>query len=435
MGQGMTRSSRSAPQRVSAQIEAWCGGSTAVLLTLFTVALVARLGAIFLVPAPDLSPNAVEAYIGGAHKIVEGTGFRDPSYPLFTPPLCALLIAIGIELFGNDQWPIKIVQGLADAGVVAILYVVCCRIFGARTGLLAGVLAALYPFTIYAATYIGSETLFSFFLTAFVLCALRAIESDRVAWHTAAGLAVGLATLTRGSTQFFPLFWLPLLAFFHGISRRVVQRFAAFCAAFALAIAPWAIRNYLVTDQVIPVAMAGGLVALDGSDEAFFTIPGRDDRLHQYYLRLQNERGIEFPTGHTTAKQWEAYYSRAALERYKIRWEEEPRSFPGFFALKFARLWYGTESGTHQGAILAANALVYPVCLAGIALAWRRRVRGSLLLLLPIVYLVLLHTAMFSMFRYIVPVMPFLLAFGAYALTAAAEEVLLSRRAGERAPA
>jgi hypothetical protein len=69
------------------------------------------------------------------------------------------------------------------------------------------------------------------------------------------------------------------------------------------------------------------------------------------------------------------------------------------------------------------NAFVYPFSLAGIWLCVRRRQTTALLLLMPVVYLALLHWVTFIMFRYMVPVMPYLLAFAAVALVALLDRI------------
>ena len=385
-------------------------------MALFLGALLLRLAAIAAID-PILGMNAEHVFLGGARRLLSGYGFGDPSYPILSAPLYAVLIAAGMQLFGDAQLPIKLVQAVADSLTVVLLYFICRRVFEERIARVAAALAAVYPFSIYAAASIGDEALFAFFLTGFVLLGLRAIEEGRWWLHGAAGAALALATLIRASTQFYPLFWLLTLCVLCSVSRRTFARFAAFCACFTLLIAPWTIRNYLVLGEFIPVAVNGGLPALGGAGEEFFTIPGRNERLRDYYRQLE-ARGIETPAREATPTEWDRFFRRAALERYKIRFETDPWSFPGFLVKKFARLWYGTESGENQLPILLINAAVYPFCLAGIWLCVRRRQMKAWVLLMPVLYVVALHWATFVMFRYMVPVMPYLLAFAAVAMVA-----------------
>jgi len=391
-------------------------GSKGPAAALFLAALLLRLAAIASID-PILGMNAQLAFLGGAQRLVSGNGFGDPSYPILTAPLYAVFIAIGLELFGDGQLPIKLAQAVADSLTVVLLYFICRRLFEERIARVAAALAAAYPFSIYAAASIGDETFFTLFLAGFVLLGLHAIESGRWWLHCAAGALLALATLVRASVQYYPAFWLLTLCVLCGLNRRTLARFAAFCACFVLLIAPWAIRNYLILGEFIPVAINGGLPALGGAAEEFFTIPGRNERLRDYYGQIE-ARGIKTPDRGATASEWERFYRRAAIERYKIRFETDAWSFPGFLLKKFARLWYGTESGSNQLPILLINAFVYPFCLVGIWSCVRRRETKALVLLMPVVYLVMLHWITFIMFRYMVPVMPYLLAFAAVAIVA-----------------
>jgi 4-amino-4-deoxy-L-arabinose transferase-like glycosyltransferase len=390
----------------------------------FLAALLLRIAAIAAID-PILGMNAEHVFLGGARRLLSGYGFGDPSYPILAAPLYAVFIAFGAQLFGDAQLPIKLAQAVADSLTVVLLYFICRRIFEERVARVAAAMAALYPFSIYAAASIGDETFFTFFLAGFVLLGLRAIETGRWGLHCAAGAVLALATLIRAASQFYPAFWLLTLCLLCGPNRRTLARFAAFAACFALLIAPWTVRNYLVLGEFIPVAVNGGLPALGGADERFFTIPGRNERLHEYYEQIA-ARGIETPAREASPIEWDRFFRRAALERYKIRFETDPWSFPGFMLKKFARLWYGTESGENELPILLINAAVYPFCLAGIWLCIRRREKKALVLLMPVLYLVALHWTTFVMFRYMVPVMPYLLGFASLAAVAAIDRFAAS---------
>jgi len=391
-------------------------GSKELAAAFFLAALLLRLTAIAAID-PIVGMNAGYVFLGGAERLVSGSGFADPSYPILSAPLYAVFIALGLELFGEAQLPIKLAQAVADSFTVVLLYFICRRVFEERTARVAAALAVVYPFSIYAAVSIGEETFFTFFLAGFVWLGLRAIESGRWSLHSAAGALLALTTLVRASVQFYPAFWLLTLCALCGLNRHTIARFAAFGSCFALLIAPWTIRNYVVLGEFIPVAVNGGLPMLCGAGEEFFTIPGREDRMRDYYRQIA-ARGIDTPDDGATITERERFYRRAAIERYKIRLETDPWSFPGFLLRKFARLWYGTESGSNQLPILLINAFIYPFCLAGIWSCVRRRQMKALILLMPVVYLVMLHWVTFVMFRYMVPVMPYLLAFAAVAVVA-----------------
>ena len=390
------------------------------------LALVLRVGAVLIGPEPALSPNAEGAFIGGAERLLDGEGFRDPTYPMFSPPLYALTIAASFGVFGRHTLPIRLGQAVLDTATVLLVIAIGRRVFGRRAGLATGALAAVYPFTIYAADYVGTEALFGFLLAALVWVSLRAVSTRGLGLHAAAGLLMGIASLTRGSTQFYPVAWAATLWLAGRRDRAAVARWAVASLCFAAVIAPWTLRNWIVWHSFIPLSTSAAPL-LCGASEEFFTIDGRVDRMDLYFEQLA-ERGLQRPA-HGDVLGWESFYFSAAREKYLDRWKEGGvPAMAAFFAAKFARLWYATESGHNHALIFAANLPFYTLAVGGIVLAFRRRLRLAWLPAMPVLYLAGLHTVVYPYFRYIVPVMPLALCFSGCALAALMERLGLLRR-------
>lgn len=383
-----------------------------ILATLFCLSLIVRALALWLFPVEHLSTNAEIAYLGGARMILDGTGIMDLKYPVFTPPLYAILIAIGTATFGDELLPIKLIQIIADSGTTCVVFLIAREILGQRIALLAGFFLIFYPFSIYAALYIGSETLFTFFLSLFVLYLLRATSFHSVHWYLLAGFSLGIATLIRGTTQFF-LAVIPIALFLtcRTLNRRMVLGYLLMCSVFILCITPWGVRNYVVLKAVVPVATASS-VFLQGSNEKFLTIEGKTTWFPIYFAELE-KRGIPMPTPGASPVAFDKYMLEAGLENYLIRAESDPFSFITFFAEKFARLWFATESGRNHLIILLLNAPFYLFALIGVILLWRKGSmhRSVWIVIVLIGYFVLLHWISLPLFRYVLPVMPYIIAF------------------------
>jgi len=381
---------------------------------LFGVALFIRLTALWILPEPHLDTNATIAFLGGAHILLEGKGFSDPSYPLFTPPLYTVFISILWSLFGVDQVSIKLAQALADSVTVVVIYLIVQEIFNVRTALLSGALWAVYPFAIYPTIYIGTETVFTFFLSLFVLLTVYGIKYGKWQYASGAGVMLGLATLTRGTTQFLPfLFPLALFALKKNKNHWLLN-YGTFLLAFALVLLPWGLRNYLIFHEFIPVATAGG-VFLWGSTEKFLTIEERERELPVFFAKLRS-RGLEQPSKGSNPTQSDKYLFMAGIENYKMRLENDPSSLVPFLLKKFLRLWYATESGNNHGLILGINLPVYLLAIIGAVLSWTSKNELSFLLLGLLGYFVLLHWAALPLFRYMVPIMPYVIAFAGFAI-------------------
>jgi 4-amino-4-deoxy-L-arabinose transferase-like glycosyltransferase len=398
-----------------------------LIIALFAASLVIRLIALMILRPPDLDTSATEAYLGGADLLLNGEGFRDTSYPVFAPPLYAMFISFCASLFGDGQGPVKVVQALVDSGTTVIIYFVTREIFGARTGLLSAAILTVYPFSIYLTISIAAEPLFMFILSMFILLTIYAIRSQQLRYYCAAGILLGLATMTRAATQFLPLIFPMMILLFHRIGKEVLLKYTVFCLCFASVILPWAVRNYVVLRDVIPVATGGGAVFLDGSSEKFFTIDEKAKAM-PVYLESLRAMGIVGPQKGGKPSESARFLTRAGIENYRRRFQDEPLSLVPFFLSKLGRLWYATESGRNQGLILATNSFIYVFALAGLVLAWTNQRRMAWVLVCTLVYFMALHCLSVGLYRYMIPAMPYVIGFSAFGIVMTIERLGRGRK-------
>lgn len=387
----------------------WEGKRTQnIVAAIFLISLLARALALWFFPETHLSDNAITAYLGAAQLLRTGEGMLDPSYPVFAPPLYAVLIAFLQTLFGDGQLPIKFAQVTVDSATSVILFFIMKELFTARVGSLAGLVYSIYPFSIYASTYIGSETFFTFFLSIFVLLFIVAVKYQKWQFWVAAGVTLGVTTMTRGTTQFFPLFvGLLLFKSKKGQLLRDMRNYLLFCFCFILILLPWTIRNYLVLHEFVPVATAAS-VFQQGSAERFLTIDGKNKELPKWYEHMR-ARGIPPPPPGASAVQRDRFQLRAGLESYWDQATNDPWSLVSFLLMKFARLWYATESGRNHSLIFASNVGIYLLGLGGLIILLVRKHPFSWILSFVIGYMVLLHWVSLPLFRYILPIMPYVI--------------------------
>src|SRR5215831_10341784 len=375
-----------------------------LIAVLFAFSLVVRLLVLAIFPAPALDDSA-RIYLSAAHLLMDGKGFGDPSFPVYNPPLYPVFIAICLSLFGDDQVSVKIVQAFADSLTIVLVFFVMREIFDFETGLLSAGILSFYPFSTYLTVSIASEPLFTLFLCGFVLSSLYAVRSDRVWYYCTSGVLLGLATLTRATTQFVPVIFLVMLLLVRMRSRELLFYYAAFCLSFALVVLPWTVRNYVVLDDFIPVGISGGIVLLQGSSEEFLTIGGKSEMYRTH-----------IPPQVMKPSQNDKFFMRAGLKRYKSHIQTDPFGFMAFMTRKFFRLWYATESGNNHNLILLSQLPIYLSALAGLVLAW---IKGKTLAWIPvciIIYFAVLHWLSLPLFRYMIPIMPYIIGFGAVAI-------------------
>jgi 4-amino-4-deoxy-L-arabinose transferase-like glycosyltransferase len=129
-----------------------------------------------------------------------------------------------------------------------------------RIGLIALVLASLFPPFMLTGAAILSETLFLVVMLAAVAAVLQARRSPhRLRWAATAGLFCGLAALTRsnGALLVIPLA-LALVRPASGGRRAAAMSVGALVAGAVLTVAPWTVRNAIVLDSFVPVSTQGG---------------------------------------------------------------------------------------------------------------------------------------------------------------------------------
>jgi hypothetical protein len=371
---------------------------------LFAFSLLVRLLTLAIFPAPEVDYSSVE-YLRAAHLLMDGKGFSDPSFPVNNPPLYPVFIAICLSLFGGDQVSVIIVQAVLDSLTMVMVYFTMKEIFDIETALLSAGILSLYPYSLYLTMSIASEPLFTFFLSGFVLSSVYAVRSTK-AWHyCASGILLGLATLMRGTTQFVPLMFPVMLILLGKRGRDSFFCYAALCLTFVLVILPWTVRNHVVVDDFIFVGTTGGVVMLQGSSEKFLTIDGKPE-MYQTYI----------PPAGGKPSQKDKYFARAALERNMLHLQTDPLGFVRFMAKKLTRLWYATETGKNHNLILLSQLPIYVFAVIGVICAW---VKGKTLIWIPlcmVAYFAALHWLSLPLFRYMIPIMPYVIGLAAFAI-------------------
>lgn len=417
------------------------------------LAFVVRLAFWYFYPAPPLSRVAVGDYLRPAARVVRGLPFNDESTKELVrmTPLYPYVVAGLIKLSSRETELLTEIDTLMDAertnkraevyggplvtrlarqmGLVHVCFDTISVIFilllasavaGDQVGVIAGVGGTLFPLYWYANILLTMEPMYTCVLTAHAYLLVLALRKQSLALFAAAGLVLGLATFVKASTQYWPVLLLPMFLFLITPKAAALRAYAALVSCYVVVLTPWAIRNWVVWHDFVPVTTAqAGTLLLQGADERWWYIAGKDKWLSPYIERLKRKGIISQPDDATTKPtQLDHWLTQAAIERYKERWREEPWSYPRFLSLKLVRMFWATESGNRQIPVGVCYALLLPFSVAGIWRAARRERRtwpGWVLLAL-IGYFMFLTWIVTPIARYIVPVTFCFIAFAAYAL-------------------
>jgi 4-amino-4-deoxy-L-arabinose transferase-like glycosyltransferase len=211
------------------------------------------------------------------------TAYFPPGYPYFLAAVDLIdgHTALPTQHRGPSHAPLAAVhsarlsQALLGTVTVALVGLVALEAFGELAGLIALVLAAIYPVFIELSGTLVAENLFAALVLAAVYAALRAGRraSRTYLWASAAGLLTGLATLTHENGAVIAL---PLIAAVWTVRPRLSPRALVAPVLLVLAavvmIAPWTIRNAVELHRFIPV-----------SDETGITLVGTYNRASAAY--------------------------------------------------------------------------------------------------------------------------------------------------------
>lgn len=176
---------------------------------------------------------------GRGYAFADGvpTAYRVPLYPLF----------IWAVTGGGHRlaWALIAAQAAVSAGTAVLAGLAARRMAGPAAGLFAAALYAAWPYAAWHDVSLQESGLFAFLAMAATLAVLRTGERPLPSRAALAGLATGLALLTRATLAGWTLgalAWLALLAQTSAVRRLALAALAAL--TLALTLAPWLERQH-----------------------------------------------------------------------------------------------------------------------------------------------------------------------------------------------
>ncbi|MFF5378669.1 ArnT family glycosyltransferase [[Kitasatospora] papulosa] len=137
------------------------------------------------------------------------------------PPATLWPMALSVRIFGLSSWAILAPQVLMGVATAGVLYAAVRRRFSAAAGLITMAVFALTPVAALMFRFNNPDALLALLMTATVYCVLRAFEGGRTKWLVWAGVAVGVAFLSKTLQAFLIL---PPLAVLYAVFAPVSVR-------------------------------------------------------------------------------------------------------------------------------------------------------------------------------------------------------------------
>jgi Flp pilus assembly protein TadD len=419
---------RRPPARQAAEPERFVWPAAVIFFLALSLRLI-HLWQIRRAPYADLLIGDARAYDLWAQQIAGGDWIGREVF--YQAPLYAYFLGAVYALVGHDLAVVRALQAVLGAGACVLLAIAGWRMFSRCTGIVAGVMLAVYAPAIFFDGLIQKSVLDMWFLCLILwILATRLLDRphDRRAW-LALGLALGGLGLTRENGLV-----LAVVAMGWAAARgRQVTRPNLACAGTLLGglmivLLPVMFRNLAV----------GGEFHLTTSQFGPNFYIGNNPTATGWYDPLREGRGsAQYERGDATALAEQALNRRLTPAEVSGYWtgralafiRSDPAAWSALLATKFRLLWNATEIMDTESQEWYAEwsvplratgwighfGVLVPLALLGMVVAWSERRRVGVLLAMAGAFastVVLFYV--FARYRY--PLVPFLMLFAAAGL-------------------
>lgn len=359
-------------------------------------------------PPPLAFPDE-QQYWGMAQSASRGEGFRDelgfrcgrmPLYPGF------LTVFAG---FSNGVAAAQAVQWVIGAAGAAMLSIWVAR-WGKGIAGTAGVLAAIDPFLVFSSSLLLTETVFVTLLIGLWCVLWDASDRGGLKRWIAVGLLAGTCLLVRESSIGLVGVGVLWALFVRRLRADAVVGALVAMGVVAVMLLPWAIRNHQILGEWRWLTTRGGISLYDG------VRPGADGTSNLGDVKASNA------VAGMTETQWDGHFREQAWAALRA----DPSRVLKLAGMKLARMWnpfpnVESHRSGFAGMVSAGWALpVFALACIGVFVVLGDTSLGGgwlvLFLLLPAVYLSLLHSVFVGSVRYRLPAMPFLEVLAAIAI-------------------
>jgi hypothetical protein len=266
---------------------------------------------------------------------------------VFRAPLWPFTIAGLTLIFGPSDYFARLFLSMVGSGTCVLVYFFARDVFSWRIGVLAGVFAAIYPELYIYDGWLYTESLYIFLLLAICYGLYRLQHTPERNWRIwiLCGVLLGLLSLTRpNGIIVIGLFiiWALIMFWQKFLTWRVTIRGVLLSTLIAVVlIAPWTIRNYLVSHTFIPVAVLDGTVLLGAYNNEVLTksqYPGGPVGTWINPIASSPDVVRPFPL-HTCTPPCEVA-REAASKDAAVKWiEENIKIMPHLLELHFINMW------------------------------------------------------------------------------------------------
>lgn len=402
------------------------------IIALF-LGLLLRLGLFSMTQSTGLMITDEQDYQQLALNLLHGYGFgwhpdaltsiRPPLYPAFE----ALIWTVSAT---ESLVSIRVAQTILSLLNVCLLYRLGLLLFDRHIARLAAVGLWLYPSFIAFNFLLLTEILFTCLLTLVVYSYVLLLQTGRRALAWGAGLALGLAALTRSILWPFPLVLCPLTFLsVSGSWRWRTQLAVSLLLGYVVVVAPWAIRNTRLQGVFTVVDTMGGLNLMMGNyahtplNRAWDAVALKGEQSWVYGLPQTPPDGFIWTEGQK--EKWAQRQAftymlthpgltlKRAVVKFVSFWGLERVIIAGWQRGFYTPPWWGVVPASL--AITLAYTLTMLCASFGFFLVIPENRKAHLFLVVVMLFMCGVHTIVFGHERYRLPLMPCILLYAAAA--------------------
>lgn len=387
--------------------------------------------------AAHLASGQGHLYVGGLEG--EARAWRPPAHPFTLSLVLDPERARRADAASDPAQLLALVrfEVLVGTLLVAATGLLGAALFDARTGLLAGAIAAVHPALVAQSHMLWSEGLFSLLVTLSLAAAVRAGSRPRLTWVLLAGIGFGLGALTRELSLAVAA---ACAAWWLSVAPREARGTAVASGALALGLAllvvlPWTLRNASVLGRVVPVSTVGWFALAEGNalEHPDWMRPEGPEqrRFHARYFTLRDEAlRLDYARGFALERiraEQPGWVLRKAVRNLALMLSPDE-----VLRTKLRRGAYGDLAPVEVRSLLAATIpfwmALYCAAVVGIAAARDGGRRRLAVLVLAVVAAV--HVAANATPRFRLPWLPLLAAYASHALLGGGATLRRIDRAG-----
>lgn len=397
---------------------------------------------ILFVVIPEVSSHLDQFYNGNqyadgidlvAANLASGNGYRffpDTAKTLIREPGFPILLAGIFIVFGKNFTAVKLANMFLAFAAAWLMTRIARKLSSSQVLILGSPLLFLFhPGTLIAESRGGSEVLFTFLLTLFILTVYRALKSGRWWDYLVSGGVLGLTLLVRSTPILFPLVLLGYLLVFERQANpkvAVFRNITVMGIAMFVVLSPWIIRNSALTGKFVPTASVLGVAAQTGFYLSTHHPIGNlfiDREAAWERNKLADRLGYHFKEGYYQyfySSTDEVNFSHYLVKRVMGEYQRSPMLFIKVVGFNLLNFWCGgrTWKSVAMNAVVQLPLLV--LAIIGIVFSVRNDQFKSIAPLgLLIVYIVAVSVPILALARYSVPLIPFVSILACITLVAA----------------